>query len=35
MSTEDICDLVTAVGKIPVERDTLYNEIRVYEEATI
>jgi aminodeoxyfutalosine synthase len=30
MSTEDICDLVTAVHKIPVERDTLYNEIREY-----
>lgn len=30
MSTEDICDLVLAVGKIPVERDTLYNELRVY-----
>src|ERR1043165_7910683 len=27
MSTEDICDLVTAVGKTPVERDTLYNEL--------
>ncbi len=35
MSTEDICDLITAVGKIPVERDTLYNELKVYEEATI
>jgi aminodeoxyfutalosine synthase len=31
MSTEDICDLVTAVGKIPVERDTLYNELKVYD----
>lgn len=31
MSTEDICDLITAVGKVPVERDTLYNEIKVYE----
>ncbi len=30
MSTEDICDLVLAVGKIPVERDTLYNELKVY-----
>ncbi len=33
MSTEDLCDLITAVGKIPVERDTLYNEIKVYNEA--
>ena len=30
MSTEDICDLVLAVGKIPVERDTVYNELKVY-----
>lgn len=30
MSTEDICDLITAVGKTPVERDTLYNELKVY-----
>ena len=30
MSTEDLCDLITAVGKTPVERDTLYNEIKVY-----
>ncbi|MBS1772306.1 MAG: aminofutalosine synthase MqnE [Bacteroidetes bacterium] len=34
MSTEDICDLVTAVGKIPVERDTLYNELKVYDTVT-
>lgn len=31
MSTEDLCDLITAVGKIPVERDTLYNELKIYE----
>lgn len=35
MSTEDICDLITAVGKTPVERDTLYNEIKVYAGETI
>lgn len=35
MSTEDICDLVHAVGKIPVERDTLYNELKVYNEAPV
>jgi aminodeoxyfutalosine synthase len=27
MSTQDICDLIKAVGRTPVERDTLYNEI--------
>lgn len=32
MSTEDLCDLITAVGKLPVERDTLYNEIKIYDE---
>jgi aminodeoxyfutalosine synthase len=31
LSTEELCDLITTVGKTPVERDTLYNEIRVYE----
>ncbi len=31
MSTEDLCDLITSVGKIPVERDTLYNEIQVFD----
>jgi len=30
MSTEDLCDLIQAVGKTPVERDTVYNEIRDY-----
>lgn len=34
LSTEELCNLITAVGKIPVERDTLYNEIKVYEEIT-
>ena len=34
MSTEDLCDLITAVGKVPVERDTLYNELKVYDAAT-
>jgi aminodeoxyfutalosine synthase len=29
MSTQDICDLITAVDRQPVERDTLYNEIAV------
>jgi aminodeoxyfutalosine synthase len=31
LSTEELCDLITAVGKQPVERDTLYNELKVYE----
>ncbi|MDR3679564.1 MAG: aminofutalosine synthase MqnE [Flavipsychrobacter sp.] len=35
MSTEDLCDLIQAVGKTPVERDTLYNEIRVYSEEEV
>ena len=30
MSTEQICALISAVGKVPVERDTLYNELQVY-----
>ena len=30
LSTEELCDMITAVGRIPVERDTLYNEIKVY-----
>lgn len=34
MSTEDLCNLITSVGKLPVERDTLYNEIKVYDEVT-
>ncbi len=34
LSTEELCSLITAVGKIPVERDTLYNEIKIYEEVT-
>ncbi len=32
LSTEELCDLITAVGKIPVERDTLYKEIKIYDE---
>ncbi len=34
MTTEDLCDMISAVGRIPVERDTLYNEIKVYSMAT-
>jgi aminodeoxyfutalosine synthase len=32
LSTEQLCDMIEAVGRIPVERDTLYNEIKVYSE---
>lgn len=35
LSTEELCDLITSVGKVPVERDTLYNEIRTYQPATV
>ncbi len=31
MTTKEICELILAAGKIPVERDTLYNTIRNYE----
>jgi aminodeoxyfutalosine synthase len=34
MSTEELCDLITAVGKTPVERDTVYNELKVYDEVS-
>ncbi|HPI54898.1 MAG TPA: CofH family radical SAM protein [Chitinophagaceae bacterium] len=33
MSTDDICELIYQVNRIPVERDTIYNEIKVYERA--
>ncbi len=31
MSTEQICDLIYDANRLPVERDTVYNELRVYE----
>lgn len=34
MSTEQLCELIRSVGRLPVERGTLYNEIHVYEEET-
>lgn len=34
MSTDDLCNLIRMVGKLPVERDTRYNEIKVYDEGT-
>src|SRR6201996_2114068 len=27
---EELCEIIQAVGRIPVERDTVYNEIKVY-----
>ncbi len=30
LTTEELCDMIWAVGKTPVERDTLYNELRVF-----
>ncbi len=32
LSTEQLCEMISVVGRTPVERDTLYNEIKVYEE---
>ncbi len=32
MSTEQLCELIRSVKRLPVERDTLYNEIHVYTE---
>jgi len=32
MSTEQLCDMIRAAGRIPVERNTLYNEIKVFTE---
>lgn len=31
LTTEELCDMIHAVGRIPVERDTVYNEIKVFE----
>lgn len=30
MQTSELCELILAAGKVPVERDTLYNPIRKY-----
>lgn len=32
MTTEQLCELITSVGKVPVERDSVYNEIEVFQE---
>lgn len=31
LTTEQLCTLISSVGKIPVERDTVYNELQVFE----
>jgi aminodeoxyfutalosine synthase len=31
ISREDLLTLISATGKVPVERDTLYNVVKVYE----
>jgi aminodeoxyfutalosine synthase len=30
MSTEQLCDLIRAVNRTPVERDTVYNIVKEY-----
>ncbi len=35
LTTEQLCDMIHAVGRIPVERDTLYKEIKVYTEEAV
>lgn len=31
LTTEQLCTLISSVGKLPVERDTVYNELEVFE----
>ncbi|MCE2845462.1 MAG: aminofutalosine synthase MqnE [Sphingobacteriales bacterium] len=33
LSTQELIDLIRGAGRVPVERDTLYNRLHVYEEA--
>lgn len=35
LTTEQLCGLIRESGRIPVERDTLYRKVRVYEDALI
>jgi aminodeoxyfutalosine synthase len=35
MSTEQLCELILNAHRIPVERDTIYNEIKVYKETEV
>jgi aminodeoxyfutalosine synthase len=32
MSTQELVALIRQAGRLPVERDTLYNEVKVYGE---
>jgi aminodeoxyfutalosine synthase len=33
LSTQELVNLITAVGRVPVQRDTLYNTVKTYAEA--
>lgn len=35
MTTEQLCELIYDAHRVPVERDTVYNEIKVYEATTV
>ncbi len=35
MNTDEICELIRGAGRLPVERDTVYHEIKVYEEESV
>ncbi len=35
LSTKELCDLISAVGKTPVERDTLYQELKVFSKESV
>ncbi|MBL7766332.1 MAG: aminofutalosine synthase MqnE [Chitinophagaceae bacterium] len=35
MTTEELCDLIRDAGRTPVERDTLYQEIKVYDDVSV
>lgn len=35
MNTDEICELIRGASRLPVERDTVYHEIKVYEEESV
>ena len=35
LSTDQLVDLIKHSGRIPVERDTLYNTVKVYDESVV
>lgn len=35
MSTQELVELIAAVGKVPVQRDTLYNVVKEYENSAV